>query len=191
VKSKTKKPYPNLNLCFLAGKNISLRPLKKSDRKESIKWRNDSKIRDAQLGFPLPVTEKMEEKWFDGAMSGSRELVCLAIESKMSGALIGFVLLSEINWVWRTARLGITIGEKEMQERGFGTEAMKLFLSYCFTTLNLRRIWLEVVITNDRALALYRRIGFKKEGTFRKHVFVKGKYQDLVLFGVLKKEFKA
>ncbi|MBT5658981.1 MAG: GNAT family N-acetyltransferase [Rhodospirillaceae bacterium] len=188
MRSKPKKI--DSNSCFLTGKKIVLRPLKKSDRKNTIKWRNDSEIRDAQLGFPLPVTEKMEEKWFDRSLSGDKGLVCLAIESGKTKSPIGYIQLSDINWVWRTARLGITIGEKEMQERGFGTEAMKLFLSYCFTTLNLRRIWLEVVITNDRALALYKRIGFKKEGTFRKHVFVKGKYQDLVLLGILKKEFK-
>ena len=86
--------------------------------------------------------------------------------------------------------LGIMIGEKDKQGHGYGLESMKLFLDYCFNTLNLHRICLEVYSFNKGAIELYKKLGFVTEGTFREHSFKFGKYHDLIFMGLLDSEWK-
>jgi diamine N-acetyltransferase len=171
---------------MIAGRIVQLRPLAASDLEKTIAWRNDPTIRDAQLGWPFPVTAPMEEKWYTEALSGHRnDRVTLAVEAK-DGALAGLVHLSQINWVSRVANFGITIGVKELQGRGIGKEATALLVAYAFDTLNLERIWLEVPSFNKRAIGLYEGIGFSHEGTLRAHAFTNGHRHDVLIMGLLR-----
>ena len=71
----------------------------------SLAWRNDPATRDAVLGYRFPVTEKMEEGWYDRILAdqgGKR--VSLAIEDLADSAHVGFVHLSDIDWPCRSAQ---------------------------------------------------------------------------------------
>jgi diamine N-acetyltransferase len=67
---------------------------------------------------------------------------------------------------------------------------MKVFFDYAFRQLNLSRIWLEVLVANERAVELYRRFGFVHEGTLRSHHFQDGQFKDLHVMGLLRAEFE-
>ncbi len=170
------------------GASVHLRPLAASDLEKSLVWRNDPAIRDAQLGWPFPVTLPMEEKWYTEALSGQRnDRVTFAVETQ-EGKLAGFVHLTQINWISRIANLGITIGVKELQGRGIGKEATALVIAYAFDTLNLERVWLEVPAFNKRAIHLYESIGFSHEGKLRAHAFADGQRHDVLVMGLLRED---
>lgn len=59
------------------------------------------------------------------------------------------------------------VGEKNYWGRGYGTEALSLLIKYCFNTLNLYRVELEVFEFNKRAIKVYQKCGFKEEGQRR------------------------
>jgi diamine N-acetyltransferase len=173
---------------MIEGKSVRLRPLAREDIQHSLIWRNDPAIRDRQLGYPFPITVAMEERWYQETLSGERrDRVSLAVETA-DGKLAGFVHLVDINWISRIAGFGITIGQKELQGRGIGSEATLCMLRYGFETLNLERIWLEVVASNERAIRLYRRIGFRQEGLLRAHAYIAGQRADVVVMGILRAE---
>jgi len=178
---------PQIPPALIEGRNVRLRPLAATDIEKSLIWRNDPAIRDAQLGWPFPVTVQMEETWYAEALSGRRDRVSFAVEFQDAG-LVGFVHLTGINWISRTANFGITIGAKELQGRGAGKEATALLIAYAFDTLNLERVWLEVPAFNERAIRLYEGIGFSHEGKLRGHAFCDGQRHDVLVMGLLRQE---
>lgn len=97
--------------------------------------------------------------------------------------------LEDINWINRTATLGIFIGDKEFRSKGYGTEAIRLILEYGFKYMNLYNIKLDLMEFNERALKCYEKCGFKEYGRRRKCKFVNGKYYDSISMDILADEF--
>jgi RimJ/RimL family protein N-acetyltransferase len=177
-------------MATLAGKKCRLRPVQRSDLARSLEWRNDPDTRSAVLGYRFPVTEEMEEGWYDRVLAdqgGKR--ASFAIEDLADGAHVGFVHLGDIDWPCRSAHFGIVIGDKTRRDRGIGAEATWLVLAYAFGTLNLERVELRVVDSNPRARELYKRFGFVEEGRLRRAAFEAGKAQDVTIMGLLRAEF--
>ena len=178
-------------MTVIVGQKCRLRPLQRSDLMRSIEWRNDSATRDAVLGYRFPVTEKMEEGWYDRILSdqgGKR--ASFAVEDLSDNVHVGFVHLSDIDWPCRSAQFGIAIGDRSRQRRGIGGEATELVLAYGFDTLNLSRIELRVVDGNSHARHIYRKMGFVEEGRLRRAAFSDGRTADVIIMGVLREEFR-
>ena len=172
---------------MLEGQLVMLRPLRAADRMISVRWRNDPKIRDNVLGYRFPVTEEMEADWVEAVLKDrSQTRVVLAIEDKSDGAFVGFVYLNSIDWFSRNAELGMLIGDRTRHGRGLAREALGLVADYAFKTLNLHKLHLRVVASNKRALALYRSFGFVEEGNQRQQAFMRGRYCDVVLMGLIR-----
>nr|WP_261854701.1 GNAT family protein [Clostridium folliculivorans] len=51
------------------------------------------------------------------------------------------------------------------QEKGYGTKALKLLISYLFDNLKVEKIILDTNINNTRAQHVYEKLGFKKIAT--------------------------
>jgi RimJ/RimL family protein N-acetyltransferase len=177
---------------ILTGEAAVLRPLRTTDRAISVSWRNDPEIRDGILGYRFPVTAEMEADWVNSVLKDqSRTRVVLAIEDKSDGTFVGFVYLNNIDWFARNAEFGILIGERSKHGKGLARDALALVAEYAFKTLNLQKLYLRVVAFNKRAIRLYRGFGFVQEGIQRQHAFARGRYHDVVLMGLLRREFKA
>ena len=187
AQKRSEPPPPDM----LAGKAVVLRPLRVADRIKSMRWRNDPDVRDGILGYRFPVTEEMEADWVDAVLKDqSRTRVVLAIEDKTDSALVGFVYLNNIYWFARNAEFGMLIGERDRQGKGLARETLELVANYAFGTLNLHKIYLRVVAFNKRALNLYRTFGFAEEGIQRQQAFLRERYHDVVLMGLLRRELE-
>jgi UDP-4-amino-4,6-dideoxy-N-acetyl-beta-L-altrosamine N-acetyltransferase len=172
---------------MLSGRVTVLRPLRATDRAISVRWRNDPEIRDNILGYRFPITEAMEADWIEAVLKDqSRTRIVLAIEDKTDSACVGFVYLNNIDWFARNAEFGILIGERNRHGKGLAKEALCLVAGYAFETLNLHKLYLRVVAFNKRALALYRAFGFVEEGIQRQQAFLRGRYYDVVLMGLIR-----
>jgi len=184
---KTKSRQQPLPPDMLAGRLVVLRPLRNSDRACSVRWRNDPEIRDNILGYRFPVTDAMEADWVAAVLKDqSRTRIVLAIEDKSDGALVGFVYLNNIDWFARNAEFGILIGERSRHGKGLAREALHLVADYAFESLNLHKLYLRVVAFNKRALRLYRAFGFVDEGVQRQQAYLRGRYYDVVLMGLIR-----
>lgn len=173
------------------GPHVRLRPLRLSDRKISVKWRNDPAVRDNVMGYRFPVTEDMEKQWIERVLSDQgRTRLVLAIEDSHDRKLVGFVFLFDIDWLNRVAEFGILIGDRRRQGKGLAREALALMAHHAFRALNLHRIFLRVPRYNRRALKLYRRFGFVEEGRLRQHVFLGRRHHDVLIMGLLRREYE-
>jgi RimJ/RimL family protein N-acetyltransferase len=57
--------------------------------------------------------------------------------------------------------------------------------------LNLHRVQLTVFSYNERAIALYEKLGFQREGVYREFIQRDGRRYDMYLYGLLRREWKA
>ncbi len=103
------------------------------------------------------------------------------------GEYAGTISLKNINTIDRTAEYAI-VTRKKFWGTGIAKEATSQIINYGFNTLNLEKIYLNVLSTNIRANKFYEKMGFKFEGTFKHHVFINGVYQDLNWYCIFKDE---
>jgi len=111
-----------------------------------------------------------------------------AIEKHEDKEFIGCCGYNRIDWKNSFADIGIYVSPPE-QSKGLGKEALSLLIKYLFLEYNLNKIKLNVHSNNTRAIALYEKLGFKREGCGRNEIFKKGQYFDLIHMGLLKCEF--
>lgn len=58
-------------------------------------------------------------------------------------------------------------------------EATNMILDYAFNTLQLQKVYLNVLADNVRAIKFYEKYGFIFEGEFRKHLMHEGELKDV------------
>lgn len=105
--------------------------------------------------------------------------------------LIGIGALGDVQWVHRTAMLGLAIGDPAYWGRGYGSDAVQLLLRYGFEELNLYKVWLTTIAFNARAQRTFERAGFVREGAQRAMIERAGRRFDLLYYGMLRDEWEA
>ena len=104
--------------------------------------------------------------------------------------LVGGVGLSNVRrGVAETASLGYWVGEP-FARQGFMTAALPLVLDFSFDRLRLHRIEAACLPTNVPSRALLKRTGFTEEGYARRYLLIDGKWQDHVLFAILREDWR-
>lgn len=78
---------------------------------------------------------------------------------EIDGKTIGHISLSEQPGKWWETQ--IVIGEKEFQDKGYGTEAIKKLINEVDQDI-VKQIYLEVRPNNERAIRVYEKCGFTK-----------------------------
>lgn len=80
--------------------------------------------------------------------------------------------------------------DKGYQRKGYGSEAIQWVLGWAFDYANMHRVGLEVYEWNVGAAAAYEKVGFHEEGRRRESLFLRGRYWDNILMGVLASEWR-
>jgi len=112
------------------------------------------------------------------------------IESKETHEFIGYLTLRDENPKNRDGDLAITLKTAHWG-KGYASEVLKFTVDYAFRVLNLHRVSLGVFETNERALNLYKKVGFVEEGRLRKANWIDGAWRNVVLMGILDEEWSA
>ena len=176
---------------LIEGDTILLRPVRADDRDKTLALRLDFEANKSYMGFPYPINEFSEERWIAGLYpEGQRTRIDFAIEEIETKTLIGLIGIKELDTLHQRAAFGILL-KREFWGKGHAKEAMALFFRYLFEEIHIHRIYLQVLMSSGRAIALYERLGFKREGILRQHHFQSGCFQDVLLMGLLREEFEA
>jgi putative acetyltransferase len=70
--------------------------------------------------------------------------------------------------------------------RGAGTALMQALVDLADRWWNIKRLELDVYVDNDRAIALYERFGFEREGVLRAYAWRDGAYVDTIAMARLR-----
>jgi RimJ/RimL family protein N-acetyltransferase len=168
----------------LTGDRIILAPVRDDDLPDLFRWINDRE--SALLSAPYrPVHGQDHRAWFD-AIRVREDAVVFGIRTLFDDRLVGTCQLVGIDRRARSAELRIRLGDEDARGRGLGAEAVELLLRHAFDDLNLRRVSLQVLATNERAVGTYEKAGFEHEGRLREAAYVDGAYVDVLLLARLR-----
>jgi [ribosomal protein S5]-alanine N-acetyltransferase len=110
------------------------------------------------------------------------------IQLKETPKLIGTIEFISFETAHNKAEIAYVLSE-DYWGNGIMTEAANEVIKFGFKTLNLTRIQAKTFKENIGSQKVLRKIGMTYEGTLRKSMFIKGKYQDINIFSVLKEEY--
>lgn len=172
---------------FLIGKKIYLRAVEPGDEVIIAASENHPDARSA-LYIALPTSNEIQLTRLK-QKSQDHSTIYLMICSVETGKPIGCTAFVRIDWVGRMATFYIAIAEKENWSKGYGKEATNLMVDYAFEQLNMNRIQLHVSAENPRAVRVYEKTGFIKEGTLRQAMFYDNHYIDFYLMALIKEDW--
>lgn len=170
------------------GVRVSFRKPEPADLPALYEQKNNDEVKNLLGGFSRPQSHADLADWLERHRICSDE-VLWSIICEETGKCLGHVGLYKIDSIARSAEFGIMIGDTSAWGRGIGRQATAFALNHAFRRENLNRVALTVLASNERAIRLYRRMGFVEEGRFRQAQFKEGHYVDVVAMGLLISEF--
>jgi RimJ/RimL family protein N-acetyltransferase len=167
---------------------VRLRGFEKSDADAMNRWASDEDVVRWHGPPNWPASHAQQERYIERATAADSADKAFAIET-LDGKLVGDCGLRNIDWKTRKAEFFITIGEKQLWDKGFGTDALRVAIRLAFDKMNFNRLWLTVLADNPRAVRCYEKCGFVREGLMRQESFVDGKYRDVFLMALLREDY--
>jgi ribosomal-protein-serine acetyltransferase len=124
------------------------------------------------------------QAWLDGSLLP----LSIAVKAEGGWRLVGWAQL-EIDGPARSAEVGYWL-DAGFVGRGLVTRAVTAMLDHAFGTLGLHRVGLRAVADNERSRSVAQRLGFTQEGMLREYVAFPGEQRDLVIYGLLAREWR-
>ncbi|HLV37623.1 MAG TPA: GNAT family protein [Spirillospora sp.] len=108
--------------------------------------------------------------------------------SSGDGRVIGMVGYNYWHRKDRRASVGYDLA-RAYWKQGIMTEALQAVIDFGFERMDLNRIEADCVVENEASAKLLLRIGFRQEGIQREQYFEAGRFWDLRLFALLRREY--
>jgi RimJ/RimL family protein N-acetyltransferase len=154
------------------GKTALLRPMKISESEVYRRWFNDPEVTQSLVTHvtqvpPALITKEEEKKTVRQFITSPTDKT-FVIEAE--GKPIGACGLHKIDRIHRTARVAITIGEKDYWNQGYGTAVTRMLINYGFDELGLECISSSALEFNKPSIKMLRKLGFREESRSHKAV---------------------
>ena len=176
---------------LLQGPRLRLSAVQEADYEALARWHQDTaflRLLDARPAMP-PTPKMIREEIED--LQKSQRSFAFSVRLLDSDALIGYAEIDGILWAHRVGGLGLGIDDPAYRGQGYGTEAAGLALAFAFRELNLHRITATVFSYNQASLRMCEKLGFTREGVFREFLERDGQRHDMILLGLLRREWEA
>jgi RimJ/RimL family protein N-acetyltransferase len=173
---------------MLKGEKVTLRAVERDDLKRLHELNRNVELVVLADDAWRPVPFASYEKGFDKHLD-DEDKSWFVIE--VDGVVIGEIGLHGKDRRAGSTEFGIGIYDPDYVGKGHGPDAIRVLLRWAFHSQNWRRVWLETIVPNERAIKAYRAWGFREEGRLREQAFVNGEYVDVVLMGLLRSEWEA
>jgi RimJ/RimL family protein N-acetyltransferase len=111
-----------------------------------------------------------------------------AVVLQDSGRLIGNCGVRRETADSRVADMGYEI-DPLYWGKGYATEAATAVLHFGFTHLKVHRIWANAIAENRASQRVLAKIGMQPEGTLRENEWMKDRWWNTVLYGILEQEW--
>ncbi|GAA0070209.1 GNAT family protein [Clostridium sardiniense] len=171
------------------GKKVILRAHKEDDIAKLNDFINDYEVKrllNIETSFPLALWQ--EEEWVKKRRDND-QTYDFAIEDLESGCIIGGCSINSTSIKNRNCIIGIMIGDKDYWGKGYGYDALSVLIKFIFEECNMEKIKLGAFSLNPRAIACYKKLGFKEEGRLKREIYREGKYHDEILMALFKEEY--
>ncbi|HLP10737.1 MAG TPA: GNAT family N-acetyltransferase [Flavobacteriales bacterium] len=178
-------PFP-----VLETQRLCLRKFTTEDTPAMFVLRSDEEIMHF-IPRPLAKTEQDARELIDKMNTGiaNAELINWAIVLKETNALIGLVGFVKIHKEHYRGELGYML-HKNFHGKGLMLEATTAVIEHGFNTMNLHSIEAIINPANSKSARVLERHNFRKEAHFKENFFHRGVFEDTIIFGLLKSDYK-
>jgi diamine N-acetyltransferase len=164
---------------MLTAATTLLRPFCDEDLDVLTALRNDVALQATLLSLPRGSSAERVRAWAAQLVSDAQTLF-FVVASRESDRALGFVQLARMDFVHGRGELGIAL-TGSARGKGHGGEAILLLEAHAASVFRIRKVTLQVLRANSRAIHLYERLGYEQAGTMRAHFYNLGAYHDVVL----------
>ncbi|MBX3053817.1 MAG: GNAT family N-acetyltransferase [Caldilineaceae bacterium] len=175
---------------FWQNERVRLRGVEPEDAPTFWAWNQDSEMA-RHLDFLWPPTSQASVRtWAEKQTQKQLEedRFHWVIENP-AGDAVGSISTHHCEPRSGTFMYGANIA-REHWGQGYATAAIQLVLRYYFHELRYQKVTVSVHSNNQRSIALHEKLGFVREGTFRRMLFTGGTYVDVHWYGLLREEWE-
>jgi RimJ/RimL family protein N-acetyltransferase len=173
---------PSRNLTTRSGKAFLIRTAQPEDA--AVLMTYIARLTEESEFFVLepdefPATEEKERQWVEDHLNHPGRIVLLAV---VDGTIVGNVNFENGPYrrVAHRGSFGIAV-LKPWRGTGIGTALLRALLDWAESNPLVEKVGMDVFALNERAIRLYRRLGFVEEGRRPKDVKLgPGQYVDVV-----------
>lgn len=116
------------------------------------------------------------------------EWLGLTIRSITDDQMMGMLSFKLTSLEYGIAEIGYRI-HPDFQNQGLVTAATRLLLDYLFKVLKLHKVMATCVPENIPSWKVMEKLGFQREGEFRKHSKIGGEWFNELFYGLLAEEY--
>ncbi len=163
--------------------HVQLVPLSEEYLDLVLEWRNKPEVRQ-NMYTTHEITKEEHMSWFEGLKGDSkRRYFVFEVDDQPCG-VIGFV---EIHQASKSASWAFYSGDSSV--RGIGSMMEVAALDYAFNTLELNKLYCEVLEFNESVIRFHRKHGFQVEGVFRKQHFHDAEFWDIYRLAIFRDDW--
>jgi RimJ/RimL family protein N-acetyltransferase len=162
--------------------NIILKPISEKDTEFIIESRNEKDIYLTSFSN-FPFYDFQHKKWLNNASNTLDYIIYYNNEKS------GRINISNIDFQNQKGEYGIFI-TKKYRGLGIAFKASKALIGFTFSNLNINKIYLKVFSDNIKAIKLYEKLGFEKEGILKKEIYKNGEFKDVVIMAIFKEKWE-
>lgn len=165
-----------------------IRYFKEDDYEDLYNYLSLDEIYEFEPGSPISMEDAKA-----AAKKRADKRNFIAVADKQTNLLIGhFSFFQAEPEYTRTYEIGF-IFNPAYQGKGYASESLKAFTSYCFSNLNVHRLEAKCNPANQKSWKLLERSGFEREGELKKNIYFREKngkplWQNTCVYGLVNPE---
>lgn len=169
---------------------LCFRTFEEEDWEKIYEWKNDDNQNNYNIGLNRRISKEEAKKWVIDRINYKPYEIWWAICTKKNNEIIGYVSLTNIHFINRSAHFsGIRIGDKNYQDGLAWIETYLFVLDYTFNKLNLNRLYGSKLKDHPHTNIISKAFFFNIEGIKKDAVYKNGKYHDLIDSALLAKDY--
>jgi len=176
------------NFPTLETERLILRKLRLEDAKDVFEYASDPEVSKYVTWEPhKSIEDSINFIKFTHERYEKKEGIIWGIVYRENNKVIGTCDISPVTKHFR-AEIAYTLA-RDYWGKGIMTEAVKEVIRFGFEKMNLNRIQAMCIPENIGSYRVMEKVGMKYEGLIREYIYIKGKFQDLKLYSILKREY--
>lgn len=172
---------------MLLSDRLCVRIMEKRDLEKARLLHNEESTLN-RLSDPFHVSQEEQVEWFTN-LSKSRKQRRYSIVKIADDELVGVIRVDQIDLVNRNCEIGADV-IPSMRRLGIAFEAYGMIINYLFGNLGMHRLHLFTLESNNAAINLYQKLGFRKEGILRESISRNGSFANLYMMALLSQDWK-
>jgi len=173
------------NLNILDYTLINFINLDDSQKNRVLSWRNNSSVREWMYTDHI-ISPDEHNRFLTGTIDEEINFYWVVIKDEIE---LGVLSINRVDWKNKNAYLGL-YRNPDCKIQDVGKILIKLTQTIVFDLMQFNTLKLEV-IEGNRIISIYKRSGFREEGVLREFVYKNDEYVNVIVMGILKKEYES